>query len=355
MSYHINQSVQLPNAIKKPSAWLGADMSRNPDAWLYQLTADDVGDLEASATHFQSLGIDVGEIRKEPFPLATFGEHITGLKQTLLSGVGLEVLRGLPIKKYSQAFAATIFCGIGAHIGSARSQNADGHILGHVRDIGVDANDPNSRIYQTCERQTFHTDSADVVGLLCIREAREGGKSLLVSAETIYNRMKQERPDLLEKLFDPIATDRRGEIPNGAKPYMEIPLLSWHEGYLTVFYQRQYIDSAQRFEGAMRLSPEHVEALDMFDALANNPELCFGMQLQPGDMQFVYNHSQLHDRTGFLDWPDPSQRRHLMRLWLSIEGDRPLPESFKERYGTIEVGNRGGIITKHTKLNAPID
>jgi hypothetical protein len=355
MSGHINQNVQLPNAIKKPSEWLGADMSRNPDAWLYQLTADDVGDLEASASHFQSLGIDVGEISKKTFPLTTFGEHIAELKQTLLSGVGLEVLRGLPIKKYSEAFAATIFCGIGAHIGSARSQNADGHILGHVRDIGADANDPNSRIYQTCERQTFHTDSADVVGLLCIREAREGGKSLLVSAETIYNRMKQERPDLLEKLFDPIATDRRGEIPNGAKPYMEIPVLSWHEGYLTVFYQRQYINSAQRFEGAMKLSPEHVEALDMFDALANNPELCFGMQLQPGDMQFVYNHSQLHDRTGFLDWPDPSQRRHLMRLWLSIEGDSPLPESFKERYGTIEVGNRGGIITKHTKLHAPID
>ena len=355
MSEQTIQNAQLPDAITKPSAWLGADMARNSDAWLYQLTVEDVRDLESAATHFQSLGIDVGEISRETFPLATFGAHIAGLKQTLLSGVGLEVLRGLPIENYSQAFCATIFCGIGAHIGSTRSQNADGHILGHVRDIGADANDPNSRIYQTCERQTFHTDSADVVGLLCIREAKEGGKSLLVSAETIYNRMKQECPDLLEKLFDPIATDRRGEIPDGAKPYMEIPVLSWYEGNLTVFYQRQYIDSAQRFDGAMCLSPEHVEALDMFDALANDPELCFGMQLQPGDMQFVYNHSQLHDRTGFLDWPDPSQRRHLMRLWLSIEGDRPLPEAFKERYGTIEVGNRCGIITEHTKLHAPID
>jgi hypothetical protein len=355
MSAQTIQKAQLPDAITKPSAWLGADMACNPDAWFYQLTVEDVRDLESAATHFQSLGIDVGEISRETFPLATFGVHIAGLKQTLLSGVGLEVLRGLPIENYSQAFCATIFCGIGAHIGSTRSQNADGHILGHVRDIGADANDPNSRIYQTCERQTFHTDSADVVGLLCIREAKEGGKSLLVSAETIYNRMKQECPDLLEKLFDPIATDRRGEIPDGAKPYMEIPVLSWYEGNLTVFYQRQYIDSAQRFDGAMCLSPEHVEALDMFDALANDPELCFGMQLQPGDMQFVYNHSQLHDRTGFLDWPDPSQRRHLMRLWLSIEGDRPLPEVFKERYGTIEVGNRGGIITEHTKLHAPID
>ena len=355
MSEQTIQNAQLPDAITKPSAWLGADMARNSDAWLYQLTVEDVRDLESAATHFQSLGIDVGEISRETFLLATFGAHIAGLKQTLLSGVGLEVLRGLPIENYSQAFCATIFCGIGAHIGSTRSQNADGHILGHVRDIGADANDPNSRIYQTCERQTFHTDSADVVGLLCVREAKEGGKSLLVSAETIYNRMKQECPDLLEKLFDPIATDRRGEIPDGAKPYMEIPVLSWYEGNLTVFYQRQYIDSAQRFDGAMCLSPEHVEALDMFDALANDPELCFGMQLQPGDMQFVYNHSQLHDRTGFLDWPDPSQRRHLMRLWLSIEGDRPLPEAFKERYGTIEVGNRGGIITEHTKLHAPID
>ena len=355
MSVLTNHDAQLPDAIAKPSAWLGTDMARNPDAWLYQLTSDDVRELEVAATHFQSLGIDIGEISKETFPLATFCVHIAGLKQTLLSGVGLEVLRGLPIENYSQAFAATIFCGIGAHIGSARSQNADGHILGHVRDIGADANDPKSRIYQTSERQTFHTDSADVVGLLCIREAKEGGKSLLVSAETIYNRMKQERPDLLEKLFDPIATDRRGEIPDGAKPYMEIPVLSWLEGYLTVFYQRQYIESAQRFDGAMRLSAEHVEALDMFDALANNPELCFGMQLQPGDLQFVYNHSQLHDRTGFLDWPDPNQRRHLMRLWLSIEGDRPLPECFKERYGSIEVGNRGGIITKHTKLHAPLD
>ena len=355
MSVLTIQKTQLPDAITKPSAWLGADMARNPDAWLYQLTSDDVHELEAAATHFQNLGIDIGEISKETFPLTTFGVHIAGLKQTLLSGVGLEVLRGLPIENYSQAFAATIFCGIGAHIGSARSQNADGHILGHVRDIGADANDPKSRIYQTSERQTFHTDSADVVGLLCMREAKEGGKSLLVSAETIYNRMKQERPDLLEKLFDPIATDRRGEIPDGAKPYMEIPVLSWLEGYLTVFYQRQYIESAQRFDGAMRLSAEHVEALDMFDALANNPELCFGMQLQPGDLQFVYNHSQLHDRTGFLDWPDPNQRRHLMRLWLSIEGDRPLPECFKERYGSIEVGNRGGIITKHTKLHAPLD
>lgn len=345
----------LPKQLTGASAWLGKDMVDSPQAWLCRLSAEDVRDLEQAANQFLRLGQDIGEIARETFPLTSFARHIELLKQKLLTGVGVEVLRGLPISSYSQEFAAAIFCGIGAHIGSARSQNAKGHILGHVRDIGADANDPNSRIYQTNARQTFHTDSADVVGLLCLREAKDGGKSLLVSAESIYNRMMQQRPDLLLKLFDPIATDRRGEVPEGAKPYMEIPVLSWYEGYLTVFYQRQYIDSAQRFDGAMRLTPEHIDALDLFDALANDPELCFGMQLEPGDMQFVYNHSQLHDRTEFLDWPDPKRRRHLMRLWLSIDDDRPLPACFRERYGSIEIGNRGGIITKETRLHAPLD
>lgn len=348
-------STVLPSKITGPSAWVGADMVHDPDAWLVQLSDTDIADLESAARHYLALGRDVGEIAAKDFPLKTFDTHLKALQDKLLRGNGIEVLRGLPIAGYSQEFAATIFCGIGAHLGSARSQNAQGHILGHVRDTGASSADTNTRIYQTAERQSFHTDSADVVGLLCIREAKEGGRSLLVSAESIYNRMRAERPDLLELLFDPIATDRRGEIPEGAKPYMEIPVLSWHAGYLTVFYQRQYIDSAQRFDGAMRLTDAHIEALDLFDALANDPDLNFGMQLQPGDMQFVYNHSQLHDRTGFTDWPDPDRRRHLFRLWLSMPGDRPLPECFKERYGSIEIGNRGGIVTSETKLHAPLD
>jgi hypothetical protein len=278
---------RMPQKITGPAAWTGPEMARNERAWLYQLSSEDVADLEAAARHYLSLHRDVGEITATDFPLSSFAGHLKALRNKLLHGNGIEVLRGLPVAGYSQEFAATVFCGIGAHLGSARSQNAAGHILGHVRDLGASSKDPNARIYQTAERQTFHTDSADVVGLLCLREAKEGGLSLLVSAETIYNRMRELRPDLLEKLFDPIATDRRGEVPEGAKPWMTIPPLSWHEGRLTVFYQRQYIDSAQRFEDAMRLTPAHVAALDMFDALADDPDLHFGMQLQPGDMQFV--------------------------------------------------------------------
>ena len=345
----------LPPVLTGPAAWIGSEIQNNSDAWLINLSAAEIAELEAAARHYLSLGRDIGEITLADFPLPTFAAHLDRLRDRLIHGNGFEVLRGLPTDTYSQETAAAIFCGVGAHLGSARSQNAAGHILGHVRNIGANPNDPTARIYQTNARQSFHTDSADVVGLLCLREAMEGGDSLLVSAESIYNRMQATRPDLLAKLFDPIATDRRGEVPEGMEPFMTIPPLSWHEGKLTVFYQRQYIDSAQRFEGAMRLTPAHIEALDMFDTLANDPELHLSMRLQAGDMQFVYNHAQLHDRTGFTDWQEPQPPRHLFRLWLSIEGDRELPDSFKQRYGSIVVGDRGGIIMKGTTLHAPLD
>jgi len=345
----------LPLEFTGESAWLGSKLAQQPNKWLYTLSARDIACLESAATHYLSLNKDIGEITAAEFPIGEFAKHLKALTQALLHGVGFEVLRGLPIERYTTEFAAAIFCGIGSHLGKARSQNAQGHILGHVRDTGADANDPNSRIYQTNQRQTFHTDSADAVGLMCINTAKQGGDSLLVSAETLYNRINAERPDLLSRLFDPIATDRRGEIPDGAKPYMEIPVFSWHQGHLTVFYQRQYIESAQRFDDAMRLTAEHIDALDLFDQLANDPTLHLSMTLEPGDMQFVYNHSQLHDRTGFIDWPERDKRRHMMRLWLSLDGDRPLPECFKQRYGSIEIGRRGGIVTANTVLHAPLD
>ena len=335
-------------------SWLGSELQDRQDLWKTYLSLELIDDLEQAANNFLSLGIDISEISPDNFPLRIFNKHLSELSIKLLDGIGFEVITGLPVYRYSAEMIAIIFCGIGAYLGDARSQNSDGHLLGHVRDIGANPNDQNTRIYQTSQRQTFHTDSADVVGLLCVNEAKEGGDSLLVSAVTIFNQIVELRPDLVEYLFDPIATDRRGEVPTGELPFLTIPPLSLIDNLLTVFYQRQYIDSAQRFSGVLKLSKKHIEALDLFDSLANNTSLHLSMRLRPGDMQFVYNHAFLHDRTGFVDWTESTKKRHLLRLWLSMPNDRDLPECFKQRYGSIEVGNRGGIITQETKLKVPL-
>ena len=265
------------------------------------------------------------------------------------------LLRGIPVDAWGVQKAAAAFMGIGAHIGHARSQNAKGHVLGHVRDMGLHSDDPNVRIYQTSERQTFHVDGADVVSLLCLQDAMEGGESLLVSAVTVFNEMRQRRPDLTALLYEPVATDRRGEVPEGMRPYFMIPVLSWYQKKLTVMYQRQYIESAQRFEDAPRLTEAYIEALDLFDDLANDLRLHFRMRLRPGDIQFVYNHHMLHDRAGYVDRPEPAPRRHLLRLWLSVPDDRQLPPVFAERYGSITSGDRGGIVVPAAKPHAPLE
>ncbi len=343
-----------PEQIDSPTAWIGREMAQNPDLWTHVLSSGEISELEEACNSFLSNGIDLGSISRDKFPLPTLSELLEETRKDLQHGKGFVLLKGIPVETYSIEQCATIFCGIGAHLGSARSQNAKGHMLGHVTDVGADLSDTNVRIYQTAERQSFHTDSCDCVGLLCLRAAKEGGDSLLVSTVTLYNEMQKRRPDLLEVLFEPVPTDRRGEIPEGQKSYFEIPVLNWYEGRLTGLYQRVYINSSQQLPEAPRLRQDQIAALDLFDEIANEPDIHLKMRLEPGDVQFVYNHTMLHDRTAFRDWPTPEDRRYLLRLWLALPDDRPLPETFKQRYGSIEIGNRGGIITKDTNLNVSL-
>jgi hypothetical protein len=344
----------LPPAQKIPAAWYGPQMTASEE-WLVHLDEQEIAEVETAVRAFLACSEGRAPLEATDFPLPRLAPKLQALRRELLDGRGFALLRGLPVQRWSQAEAAYAFVGLGAHLGNARSQNAAGHLLGHVRDVGLSSDDPNVRIYQTKDRQTFHTDSCDVVALLCLRRSRSGGESLLVSSTTIYNEMLRRRPDLAAVLFEPIATDRRGEVRQGQKPYFEIPVFSWHAGKLTAIYHRPYIESAQRFEEAPRLTDLQREALDLFDTLAEDSALNMSMDFQPGDMQFVHNHVLLHDRNGFEDWPDPAQRRHLLRLWLALPGARPLPEVFAQRYGRVTIGDRGGILLEDTVLRVPVE
>jgi len=347
-------AIDLPPEQEGAAAWYGPEMARRTD-WLMQLSPAEIAEISAATEALIARDADIAGITAADFPLPLLGPRLKErVRDDVLNGRGFLLIRGLPVDAWGLRKAATAYFGVGAHLGSARSQNAKGHVLGHVQDLGLDAADPTVRIYQTSQRQTFHTDSCDIVGLLCLKTARSGGLSALVSSVTIFNEMRRRRPDLLELLFEPIATDRRGEVPMGEKPYFDIPVFNWHEGLLTAIYQRQYIDSAQRFADAPRLTAAQIEALDLFDALADDPALNMFMEFKPGDIQLVHNHSLLHDRTDFVDWPEPKRRRHLLRLWLAANDARPLPPVFAQRFGSVTIGDRGGIIVPGTKLQAPL-
>jgi hypothetical protein len=166
--------------------------------------------------------------------------------------------------------------------------------------------------------------------------------------------MAARRPDLLERLYQPFPIDRRGEVPEGKAPFYEAPVFNEHADTISVLYSRLHIGSSQRFPEARRLTPQDIEALDMFGELAGDPELRLDMDFMPGDIQFLHNHTILHARTAYEDWPEVERRRHLLRLWLSPPGARRLPPVFAECYGDITIGDRGGIICKGTRPHAPL-
>jgi Taurine catabolism dioxygenase TauD, TfdA family len=339
--------------IEGPSAWIGADLAKRPDEWTWTLSSAEIAEIEAAVAGVA--GRDIATITRVDFPLPTVGPKLDQVRNEILNGRGFILIRGLPVEGRPIAESAAAYWGIGAHLGHARSQNAKGHVLGHVRDMGLATTDPKVRIYQTTERQNFHTDSCDIVGLLCLKTARTGGLSSITSSMSIHNAMARTRPDLLARLFQPFATDRRGEVPEDKLPWFDIPVFNQHAGYLSVIYAPHYVRSSQRFPEARRLTAEDLEALDMFDRMAEDTTLRLDMQLRPGDMQFVHNHTILHDRTAFEDWPEPERKRHLLRLWLAAPGARPLPDVYAERYGSVTIGDRGGIICPGTMLHAPLE
>jgi hypothetical protein len=341
--------------VEGPAAWFGPDLATRPEEWTHHLTAAECEDVAAAVEQVRDRGLDIADITRADFPLPGLGPVLERLRDEVLNGRGFVLIRGLPVEDQPIADSATAYFGIGTWFGRARSQNAKGHLLGHVRDLGMSTDDPRVRTYQTTERQHFHTDSCDIVALLCLKTAREGGLSSLVSSSTIYNVMATRRPDLVRLLFQPFATDRRGEIPEGKLPWFDMPVFNDYAGHLSAAYSRTYVRSSQRFPDARRLTEADLEALDLFDSLAESQDLRLDITFRPGDIQFVHNHTLLHDRTAFVDWPEPERKRHLLRLWLAAPGARPLPPLFAERWGSLEVGNRGGIICPDTRLHAPLE
>ena len=339
-----------------PSAWVGADMRNREAEWSYRLSAPEVSEIEAALHAVRGRGLELAEIRRDDFPLPTLGPVLDRMRAQVIDGRGFALLRGLPVEDRPIEDNATAYWGIGTYFGRARSQNAKGHLLGHVYDLGkgLSATNPNLRSYATAEAQNFHIDRCDVVALLCLRRAKSGGLSTIVSSMTVHNEMARRRPDLLERLYQPFPVDRRGEVPEGKAPFYDAPVFNEHGGLLSVLYSRLHIGSSQRFPEARRLTAEDLEALEVFSQLANDPELRLDMNFMPGDIQFLHNHTILHARSGYEDWPEPERKRHLLRLWLSPPGARPLPPVFAECYGNITVGDRGGIICRDTRLHAPL-
>ena len=319
----------LTKKIEGPAAWTGKELTQD-DSWIYFLSEKTIASLEYALNEVLKKGLKAPDFTKEDFPIQNLSDEINYFLDELENGRGFLLIRGLPIERYTDEEASIIYYGLGLHMGMPVAQNPKGEMLGHVKAVG-DANNKNTRVYQTNNLLPYHTDLSDVVGLLSLRKAKTGGLSSLVSAISAYNEIIEKHPELLGLFYRKYFFAHLGEeVPTLS------PIFSYHKDKLSCRYLRGYIELGQEQSG-MELSKVEVEAFDLLDSILRDENIRIDMMMEPGDIQFANNYSVLHSRTDFEDYEDPERKRHLLRLWLKMPNARELAPEFPGRNGFPRV------------------
>jgi hypothetical protein len=321
----------LREPLNVPAAWRGEDLARRQD-WCEELDASQVAELDRAVSFAESTGKPLGSLTKDDFPLPTLEAEIARWGREIKDGRGFQVVRGVPVERWSERQSELFFWCLGQHLGMPGAQNPQRDLLGHVRDTGESPDEV--RHYRTRVNINFHCDAADVVGLLCLRTAKSGGKSRIVSSVSVYNELVQRRPDLVDRLYEPFAMDTKGE---GGVRYLPVRPCAYDAGRLRTFYHTDYFRSATDAKGNVVLSDSDRELLDLYNAIAESAELVLDMNLEPGDVQLLSNHTVLHARSDFEDHPEPERKRHLLRLWLSLPTGRSLETRVRTAHSRLRM------------------
>ena len=314
-------------------AWRGEQLKQDL-SWLEMLSDAEIAELDRAVATAKATGKPLEEIGRKDFPLPTLAPRLAGILEEIYSGRGFVVLRGLPVQRYTDEDTGLIFWGIGRYLGSPLYQNPKGDLLGHVfHDTTRKYGDPDVRGYISNAYLPYHTDGCDLVGLLSLRQGIEGGLSSLVSSVTVYNEILANHPEYLGLLYNGFYYIRREEVFTGTgisdKP---IPVFGASEGMISCRYLRRQIDAGAERRGVPH-SPFERAALDYVDELTERADIRLDMDLIPGDMQLCNNYTILHSRTGFEDYPEPERRRHMIRLWLTMQERRPMAADFPPHNG----------------------
>jgi hypothetical protein len=321
------------------AGWLGADFDRGALYW--DFTPAHLAAIDELMDKLADDQRPFHAITKADFSHPALDADLADLLAYIKTGPGIVVMRGFPVDKYTLSEMQTVYWGIGAHFGTGCSQSADGDYLGHVTNV-----EKASRGYTTARELSLHTDSAEIVGLLCVRDAREGGMSIYANSLKVHEIIARERPEYLAVLERGFRCDRRGEeAPEDAAvtPY-RVPVFSEQDGVLSTRFVRGVIDRGAAALGEP-LSPLETEALAFFEAVAQRDEVRLELTLKPGEASFISNYEMLHARTAFVDHDEPAKKRLLYRLWLEGAPPRPMRKEvhlYQNRSGRMGVDPQPG-------------
>jgi alpha-ketoglutarate-dependent taurine dioxygenase len=303
-------------AANDPRTWR-ADTLDAPPSWYVPLPGPC---LEALAEVVPALADrPVTDTTLPPWLRAACIEALAPARAALEHGRGFVILQDND--SLSERERRLLYWLAGLALGRPLVQNVQGTLLYDVCDTGQDVR-YGARFSVTNAESSFHTDGSfmpdvvDYVGLLCLKTARRGGRSQLVSGRAVHDELRTRRPDVLAVLAHPFHVERRGGVRPGEAPTARYPVLHAERGGLLWRYLRYWIEAGHQRAGEP-LSPAQGEALDVLDGVLRQPGLHVEFDLAPGEMLFINNRWLLHNRTAFEDHAEPERRRHLVRLWLA--------------------------------------
>lgn len=333
-------TAETPHRIDHPCAWTRAELEADP-SWIWPFQPDQLEELDAALRLSKEAGLAPFAVTKSDFPLPTFGKTLDALLDALERGRGVVLMRGFPVERYEVDDLRRLYWGIGTHLGGAESQNIDGELMQDISDRGFDYTKTEHRGSMTSALLRPHCDITDMVGLLSVRTAKEGGKSTLCSSSTVYNEIFDRHPEFLPVVHEGFRFDLDGKGPTGHPKEVTnpLPIYSWCEGQLSCRYNQKAIE-----EGAQKIGAPLTElqqaAVSFIGETAIRPDLQYEMDFRPGDIQWLNNYVILHSRTGYVDHAEADRKRLLLRLWLNHPKARPLDDAFANK---ALMGPRKGV------------
>lgn len=316
----------IQHSIDGPSAWRSGDI-RAED---YRVALNEACLDEVRRVADEMRAHPLPTILRTPaeFDLPNCQAAMAEVRRILKQGVRFAVVDRLPLDELSDDEATAIYWLLSSMICRPVAQKLDGTMIYNVWDTGKKAL-PGSGVRpdSTNIEIRFHIDNAynttppEIVGLLCLRTAKSGGVSRMLSFHTVHNELLARHRDLLPRLYRPFWFDRQREFFSGEPATFSAPVFTRGDGEVKARFSVHQINSGYAMQGEP-VDNEGAAALAAMLEIFEEPALSIDFEFQPGEIQFVDNRTLGHSRTEYEDWPDPERKRHLIRLWLRDHGRR---------------------------------
>jgi alpha-ketoglutarate-dependent taurine dioxygenase len=318
-----SEAGELRQPLDKRLSWLAQDIDENQ--WVLPISSAALDEIDRLADFLDNNPLPILQRSLTEFSLPACRQLMAKMKRILDDGVGFAVLDRLPMEDHANDLLLQVYWLLGQCIGRPVAQKWDGEMIYDVADTGADYA-YGTRGSKTSVELNFHTDNAfarmvpDYVGLFCRRPAKRGGVSRFCSLYSVHQRMHEQYPDALRRLYQPVLFDRQQEHATGAEPVCLAPYFSWRNERLFARANASLIRKGYEV-AAVEMDNALVAALEAIDEVCDAEDLWFEAPLQRGQVQYLNNHEVGHYRSAFEDAEDPALKRRLYRLWHRETGD----------------------------------